>query len=63
VFPLILPVNYLLLGNEVAFRTDPGSKLRAAVINTPVAFEVAGVDPQPEVGWSVLGTRLPQRGD
>jgi nitroimidazol reductase NimA-like FMN-containing flavoprotein (pyridoxamine 5'-phosphate oxidase superfamily) len=54
VFPLILPVNYLLLGNEVAFRTDPGSKLRAAVNNTPVAFEVDGVDAQLEVGWSVL---------
>ena len=54
VFPLILPVNYVLLGNEVVVRTDPGSKLRAALHHAPVAFEVDGFDLQREVGWSVL---------
>ena len=54
VFPVILPVNYLLLGNDVVVRTDPGSKLRAALHNAPVAFEVDGVDLPREVGWSVL---------
>jgi hypothetical protein len=51
---MILPVNYILLGNDVVFRTDPGSKLRAALHNTPVAYEVDGVDQQLEIGWSVL---------
>ncbi|MCW2804007.1 MAG: uncharacterized protein QOF52_1940 [Propionibacteriaceae bacterium] len=54
VMPVILPVNYILLGNDVVFRTDPGSKLRAALHNTPVAYEVDGVDQQLEIGWSVL---------
>ena len=54
VFPLVLPMNYLLLGNDVVIRTDPGSKLRAALHNAPVAFEVDGVDSEREVGWSVL---------
>lgn len=54
VFPVIMPVNYLLVGGEVAFRTDPGSKLRAAVNDAPVAFEVDGVDVERELGWSVL---------
>jgi hypothetical protein len=54
VLPLILPVNYLLVGDSVVFRTDPGSKLTAALHKAPVAFEVDGVDPELEVGWSVL---------
>jgi hypothetical protein len=54
VLPLILPVNYLLVGDSVVFRTDPGSKLTAALHTAPVAFEVDGVDPELEVGWSVL---------
>jgi nitroimidazol reductase NimA-like FMN-containing flavoprotein (pyridoxamine 5'-phosphate oxidase superfamily) len=54
VMPVILPVNYIRLGKDVVFRTDPGSKLRAALHNTPVAFEVDGVDQQLEIGWSVL---------
>jgi nitroimidazol reductase NimA-like FMN-containing flavoprotein (pyridoxamine 5'-phosphate oxidase superfamily) len=54
VTPVILPVNYLVHGHDVVFRTDPGSKLRAALHNAPVAFEIDGVDHQLEVGWSVL---------
>jgi nitroimidazol reductase NimA-like FMN-containing flavoprotein (pyridoxamine 5'-phosphate oxidase superfamily) len=54
VMPAILPVNYIRLGKDVVFGTDPGSKLRAALHNTPVAFEVDGVDQQLEIGWSVL---------
>ena len=51
---MVLPVNYLLVDGDVIFRTDPGSKLRAALHNAAVAFEVDGVDQQLEVGWSVL---------
>jgi uncharacterized protein len=52
--PMIFPVNYQVDGDSIVFRTDPGSKLDAAVRNEFVAFEVDWVDPSWEVGWSVL---------
>jgi uncharacterized protein len=52
--PAILPVNYALLDDEVVFRTDPGSKLSAAMMRTLVAFEVDDTDPATNTGWSVL---------
>lgn len=54
VVPQIIPVNYVLDGDVVVFRTDPGSKLAAAIRGAPVAFEVDGVDEQQRVGWSVV---------
>jgi nitroimidazol reductase NimA-like FMN-containing flavoprotein (pyridoxamine 5'-phosphate oxidase superfamily) len=53
--PLIFPVNYVLRGSTVVFRTDPGTKLHAAV-GRPVAFEIDGIDPMHHEGWSVLVT-------
>ena len=52
--PAILPVNYALLDDEVVFRTDPGTKLSAAIMQTMVAFEVDDRDPVAHAGWSVL---------
>ena len=52
--PAILPVNYALLNDEVVFRTDPGTKLSAALMRTMVAFEVDDTDPATRGGWSVL---------
>ena len=52
--PAILPVNYAMLGDSVVFRTGPGTKLRAALDNTVVAFEVDEVDEATQSGWSVL---------
>lgn len=60
--PVILPVNYLLDGEDVVFRTAAGSKLTAAVHGQRVAFEIDSV-PSPTAtmddtgavhGWSVL---------
>ena len=48
--PVILPVFYALVDGEIVFRTDPGTKLIAAVLETRVAFEVDDA----EGGWSVL---------
>ena len=48
--PIILPVYYACFDDAIVFRTDPGTKLIAAVLETRVAFEVDDV----EVGWSVL---------
>ena len=52
--PAILPVNDALLNDEVVFRTDPGTKLSAALMRTMVAFEVDDTDPITRGGWSVL---------
>jgi uncharacterized protein len=51
--PLILPVNYVLDGEAVIFKTAPGTKLQAA-LRSPVAFEVDQIDRATRSGWSVL---------
>ena len=51
--PLIFPVNYVLEGRTVAFRTDPGTKLTWAKLGH-VAFEIDSTDPSHREGWSVL---------
>src|SRR5438105_5745024 len=53
--PLVVPVNFVLVGEDVLFRTDYGSKFRLAVLGEhPVSFEVDGVDGGRRTGWSVL---------
>jgi nitroimidazol reductase NimA-like FMN-containing flavoprotein (pyridoxamine 5'-phosphate oxidase superfamily) len=54
VLPLIIPVNYVWEDGAVVFRTDSGSKLRAAARGAPVAFEIDGLDQERRVGWSVV---------
>lgn|GEM_PF-213129 len=51
--PLVFPVNYILDGRTVAFRTDPGTKLDWATLGR-VAFEIDHLDPHRREGWSVL---------
>jgi nitroimidazol reductase NimA-like FMN-containing flavoprotein (pyridoxamine 5'-phosphate oxidase superfamily) len=52
--PLVLPVNYVLAGDEVVIGTAPESELHDALSADVVAFEVDDVDPAYEWGWSVL---------
>ena len=53
--PLVVPVNYVLDGEDVVFRTDYGSKFRLAVLGeAPVSFEIDGLDSGRRSGWSVL---------
>jgi nitroimidazol reductase NimA-like FMN-containing flavoprotein (pyridoxamine 5'-phosphate oxidase superfamily) len=52
--PSILPVVFAVLDDDVVFRTDPGTKLSAALMRTMVAFEVDDADPTTRTGWSVL---------
>jgi nitroimidazol reductase NimA-like FMN-containing flavoprotein (pyridoxamine 5'-phosphate oxidase superfamily) len=54
--PAIFPVNYALDGDNVVFRTDPGTKFHAAVEKSYVAFEVDWVEPTWQSGWSVVVT-------
>lgn len=52
--PTVLPVNFVMCGDDVAFRTDPGGKLEAAQTSSAVAFEVDDLDYISETGWSVV---------
>lgn len=52
--PLIVPVNHAVWHGGVAFRSAPGSKLDAAIMERYVAFEVDGLDREQRVGWSVV---------
>lgn len=53
--PVVLPVNYVLVdGEDVAFRSAPGTKLHAALASEPLAFEVDGIDERHATAWSVL---------
>jgi uncharacterized protein len=51
---VILPVNYVVDGQDIVFRTAPGSKLSAAEGQNLVAFEADDYDRQSQAGWSVL---------
>lgn len=50
----ILPVNHVMDGQSVAFRTGVGSKLSGASVGYPVTFEVDSYDAGGETGWSVV---------
>lgn len=50
--PMIFPVNYVLDGERVVFRTDAGSKTRA--FGQDVCFEVDNFDRTTRTGWSVV---------
>ena len=53
--PLVVPVNFVVDGDAIVFRTDPGLKLRL-LDRGPVSFQVDFVDPYHRRGWSVLVT-------
>lgn len=50
--PDIFPVNYVLDGQAIVFRTALGGKVHDLVTNSRVAFEIDGWDD--EGGWSVV---------
>jgi transcriptional regulator with XRE-family HTH domain len=51
--PAVIPVNYEVVDDAIAFRTAPDSA-PAAAAGTEVAFEVDQVDEAMSQGWSVL---------
>lgn len=51
--PWVVPVNYVLDGELIVFRSDPGAKLDA-LREEPVSFQVDLIDPFHRTGWSVL---------
>ena len=50
---IIVPVNFVLAGKTVVFRTAPDT-LIAVYANGPVSFEADRFDEQTREGWSVL---------
>ncbi|MCB7135970.1 pyridoxamine 5'-phosphate oxidase family protein [Cellulosimicrobium marinum] len=52
--PAIQPVNFVLDGPDVVFRTGEGSKLAVAASRAVVAFEADSFDAQARSGWSVV---------
>ena len=53
--PVVLPVNYVMVGQTVIFRTAPDTLL-AGCLNGPAGFEVDRLDEALSQGWSVLVT-------
>jgi nitroimidazol reductase NimA-like FMN-containing flavoprotein (pyridoxamine 5'-phosphate oxidase superfamily) len=52
--PSIVPVNHLVDGSTVVFRSLDGGKLAAAIFERPVAFELDELDFTTRSGWSVV---------
>ncbi|MGH3245716.1 MAG: pyridoxamine 5'-phosphate oxidase family protein [Trebonia sp.] len=51
---VILPVHFLVDGQDVVFRTAAGSKLSAVEVGHYVGFEADSYDAATGTGWSVL---------
>ena len=50
----VLPVNHLVDGQDVIFRTAHGSKLYATQGQQPITFEADAYDEEAHSGWSVV---------
>jgi hypothetical protein len=61
--PVVLPVSYGLLNDDIIVRVGNGTKLSAALSNTVVAFEVDSFDVPSHTGWSVLVQGVADRVD
>ena len=52
--PAIYPVNYLVDGKSIVFRTRPDSKIAGSPLLERVAFEIDGFEPAQGDAWSIL---------
>jgi nitroimidazol reductase NimA-like FMN-containing flavoprotein (pyridoxamine 5'-phosphate oxidase superfamily) len=52
--PAVVPVNFVLSGNTIVFRTEPDGMLARACDGTVVAFEIDDLADDGQTGWSVL---------
>ncbi len=52
--PVVLPVNFSLLDDDVVIRTVGGTKFHAAAKGAVLAFEADSYEPAGAAGWSVL---------
>lgn len=61
--PVILPVHYVLDGDDIVVRTHQGSTLDLATQGSVVAFEADYVGPGADLAWSVLVTGKARHAD
>lgn len=54
--PAVMPMNFVLDGEEVVIRTASDSTLAAAIRNAVVAFQADDFDPATTTGWSITIT-------
>jgi uncharacterized protein len=52
--PVVLPVNHVLDGDTVLFRTSPANAIGRHLASATVAFEVDEFDDYTQSGWSVV---------
>jgi len=52
--PMIIPVRFAMVGDDVVFFTGKGLKLNAANAGKTMTFEIDSYDPRRGAGWSVL---------
>lgn len=52
--PVVVPVNYVLMGEVILLRPPPSAKLSMALDDAVVAFEVDDYDVVEHRGWSVM---------
>lgn len=52
--PDIFPINYLVDGESIMFRSGAGTKLAGAVLGRHVAIEIDGLDDRDRSVWSVV---------
>lgn len=52
-YPVVLPVNYVVDGNDIIVRTDQGATFEYTPLHR-VAFEVDSFDDETQTGWSLL---------
>ena len=61
--PVILPVAYGLLGEDVVFAAGMGSRSLAVAYQNVIAFEVDDIDVLARSGWSVVAVGVGRRVD
>lgn len=52
--PAITPINYVMDGDSIVFRTASGTRLAEGTRDAVVAFEVDDTDATTHEGWSVV---------
>jgi uncharacterized protein len=52
--PVVLPVNFVVVGNGIVFPSVHGTRLLNAASGAIVAFEADAYEPSGRCGWSVL---------
>jgi uncharacterized protein len=54
--PVIRPVNYAFdhSSQSIVFRSARGSKFTALLLSAQAAFEIDGIEPDAQTGWSVI---------